>query len=105
MGKIQIAMESSPRVGKSQLTDYTGRTVRFVGKVKSSQGGVATLEAPDGGEVQIQNATPYETSHVEIVGDVQSGDSITQQSFVDFGDNFNMTNYAELLRLAHGNRV
>jgi len=36
---------------------------------------------------------------------VQSGDSITQQSFVDFGDNFNMTNYAELLRLAHGNRV
>merc|ERR1712166_96411 len=96
---------ASPRVGKSHLAEYDGKTVRFVGKVKSNDGGVAVLEAPDGGEVQVHNSTPYETDYVEIFGSVQSADAISQQSFVDFGNDFHIGNYNQLLKLAHGNRV
>eukprot|EP00656_Telonema_subtile_P005491 TRINITY_DN12499_c0_g1_i1.p1 TRINITY_DN12499_c0_g1~~TRINITY_DN12499_c0_g1_i1.p1 ORF type:complete len:137 (+),score=24.49 TRINITY_DN12499_c0_g1_i1:95-505(+) len=103
-GKPRSTM-ASPRVGKSHLAEYDGKTVRFVGKVKSNDGGVAVLEAPDGGEVQVHNSTPYQTQFVEILGSVQSAGAISQQSYVDFGDEFHMGNYNELLRLTHGNRV
>eukprot|EP00658_Telonema_sp_P-2_P020514 TRINITY_DN18114_c0_g1_i3.p1 TRINITY_DN18114_c0_g1~~TRINITY_DN18114_c0_g1_i3.p1 ORF type:complete len:135 (+),score=40.30 TRINITY_DN18114_c0_g1_i3:133-537(+) len=97
-------MECSPRIGKSHFGDYNGKVVRFVGKVKSNNGGVAVLEAPDGGEVTVQNSTPYSTQFVEVLGSVQ-GNAIAQQSYVDFGDNFHMENYNQMLRLVHGNRV
>eukprot|EP00658_Telonema_sp_P-2_P020515 TRINITY_DN18114_c0_g1_i4.p1 TRINITY_DN18114_c0_g1~~TRINITY_DN18114_c0_g1_i4.p1 ORF type:complete len:113 (+),score=39.25 TRINITY_DN18114_c0_g1_i4:185-523(+) len=64
-------MECSPRIGKSHFGDYNGKVVRFVGKVKSNNGGVAVLEAPDGGEVTVQNSTPYSTQFVEVLGSVQ----------------------------------
>ena len=69
-------------------------------------------------QVQVHNSTPYQTQFVEILGSVQSAGAISQQSYVDFGDEFrestrccsseidtDMGNYNELLRLTHGNRV
>merc|ERR1711865_1331658 len=82
---IQTSTMSSPRVGKKHLNSYQNKSVRFVGKVISNQEGTATLEAPDGGEVQIQNSTSYGSDFVEIMGEVQSDSLISQQSAIDFG--------------------
>merc|ERR1712166_149517 len=92
MGIQTTSTMSSPRVGKKHLNSYQNKSVRFVGKVISNQGGTATLEAPDGGEVQIQNSTAYGSDFVEIMGEVQSDSFISQQSAIDFGADFHMDN-------------
>merc|ERR1711934_651335 len=94
------------RVAKQYLENYTGRNVRLVGKVISNDGANAVLEDAMGEQVNISSVSgPYQSQYVEIIGAVQPDSSIETMHTIEYGDDFNMANYKELLQLAHGGRL
>merc|ERR1711934_79030 len=108
MGALSSTKMELPavRVATSHLENYTGRSVRLVGKVISNDGATAVLEDAEGQKVNVTNVSgPYESQFVEVIGSVQPDSSIETATSIEFGNEFNMANYAELLKLAHGSRV
>ncbi|KCV71613.1 hypothetical protein H696_01031 [Fonticula alba] len=90
------------RVGRSQLSKYVDRNVRFVGQViRTNPGHTAVLAAPDGGEVIIilQSGTPVDSKFIEVIGTVQPDQSIRELSITSFGDDFDMDNFNSLLQI------
>ncbi|KIZ02944.1 hypothetical protein MNEG_5011 [Monoraphidium neglectum] len=97
------ADEPTPRVGFAQLKNMIGRRVLFVGRVESQDVGRAHMAAPDGSKVVIEGASSaFETQFAEVQGVVVDPTTIREESHVDFGENFDMNTYNELLRLANG---
>lgn len=77
-----------PRVGFSQLKNYIGRKVLFVGKIESMENGMVHMQAPDGAKVMVQANTNYTTPFVEVTGTVLDPTTIKEDGHVDFGENF-----------------
>merc|ERR1712167_360207 len=103
---IKLTMQATVRVAKSNLASYEGRRVRLVGKVVSNDGAGAVLEDAEGQQVQISKvAGPYDSQFVEVLGEVQHDHTIDTDHAIELGNEFNMQNYGELLKLIHGNRV
>ncbi|KAJ5077265.1 replication protein a3 [Anaeramoeba ignava] len=91
------------RVNHSMLKDQVGKSVRFVGKVTHLQGNEAKLLSPDSVEVSIirePNSLKYSSDFVEVVGTVNSNLSIKESQFVNFGNNFDLQTYNEMLQLS-----
>ena len=85
------------------LPSFSGRIVTLVGKVVSQGGGMATIEACDGNQVQVQmSGEPYTSTIVEIVGIVNQDNSVTEYKYCPFGDDLDMGNYNQLVQLASG---
>merc|ERR1711934_522409 len=104
----QEKMSDQPavRVARSHLENYSGRTVRLVGTVVNNDGATAILQDAEGQKVNITKvAGPYDSSCVEVIGTVQPDMSIETMRAIDLGNSFNMENYNEVLKLAHGSRV
>lgn len=95
----------TPRVGYSQLKDFIGKRVLFVGKVDTIEGGIVQLLAPDGSRVKVHANTPFDTAFVEVLGTVMDPESIREELHVHFGDSFDLNLYGELLKLSNGQHV
>jgi len=96
----------TPRVNYTMLHSYMNRTVRFVGKVANSNPHTVTLYSTDGASVLVHNidSNSFKPNHyVEVIGEVTSNNSnlilkpANAQNVIDFGENFNIENYNELL--------
>lgn len=77
-----------PRVGFGQLKSFVGRSVIFVGRVESMEGGVVVMQAPDGSHVHVQASSSFDTPFVEVTGVVVDPQTIREESHVDYGDSF-----------------
>ena len=82
-----IMADITPRVNKALISKYRGGNVRLVGKVLSQADGKATIEAKDG-PVVVSTQSQYGSTYVEVIGHVESDDSIKEFTYSDFGDNF-----------------
>eukprot|EP00879_Flechtneria_rotunda_P010072 GHRR01010530.1.p1 GENE.GHRR01010530.1~~GHRR01010530.1.p1 ORF type:complete len:111 (+),score=7.73 GHRR01010530.1:283-615(+) len=94
-----------PRVGFSQLKNFIGKTVTFLGKIESMENGLVHMQAPDGSRVQVQANSAYDTPYAEITGMVIDPMTIKEDSHVNFGDSFDLNLYNEMLKLANGQYV
>ncbi|KAA6401888.1 MAG: hypothetical protein EZS28_002585 [Streblomastix strix] len=103
-----VAADATPRINSELMQNYIGRTVRFVGKVDAPIGGDGSqlvLIGSDSGRVSINREpeSQFPTSqYVEIVGNVDSNDSITEVLLVEFGNNFDLAAYDQCVRLING---
>lgn len=73
------------RINRSRFPDFTGRTVRFVGKVESHENSRLTLTAPDGGEVTCglrEDTAVPKSKFVEVIAEVQEDGSLEQRGFL-----------------------
>ena len=95
--------EVAPRVNGQQMAMMKGKKVRLVGQVVGPEGDLYKFVAPDNLEVQVKPSAGgnYETKFVEVEGVVNGGGVLEEHSFVNFGDNFEMSNYNELCTLYH----
>eukprot|EP00019_Armaparvus_languidus_P000689 CAMPEP_0168597344 /NCGR_PEP_ID=MMETSP0420-20121227/10604_1 /TAXON_ID=498008 /ORGANISM="Pessonella sp." /LENGTH=88 /DNA_ID=CAMNT_0008634169 /DNA_START=18 /DNA_END=280 /DNA_ORIENTATION=+ len=83
---------SSPRVNAATLAQYAGKLVRVVGKVVQQQNGTGVLQTSDGGSINVTNVTEAWTDQfVEVIGMVQSADTVQAQTSKSFGNNFDFT--------------
>jgi len=91
----------TPRVNSACLPQNIHQTVRLVGKVEQILGGnVITLRACDDGLVTVKltsECTPG-TTYVEILGKVLPDRSVQSLSCTNFGDEFDMKVYNELIK-------
>lgn len=78
----------TPRVGYSQLKDFIGKRVIFVGKMDTVEGGIVHLHAPDGSRVKVHANSTYDTTYVEVLGTVIDPESIREESHVHYGESF-----------------
>lgn len=78
----------TPRVGYSQLKDFIGKRVIFVGKVENLESGVVHLQAPDGSRVKVQANSTYDTAYVEVLGTVVDPETIREELHVHYGESF-----------------
>lgn len=78
----------TPRIGFSQMKDFIGKRIIFVGKVENIEAGTVTLQAPDGSRVRVHANSPYDTAYVEVTGTVLDPESIREESHVHYGDAF-----------------
>ena len=97
----------TPRCNASMLAAHVGRTVRVAGKVVSAAGAQTVVELSDGGQVQVAPApgSAYGSQFVEIIGEVAdegSGPMLKEQRATDLGDDFDLGDYDQLVRLASG---
>ena len=85
-------MEAAPRINKSLMPQYLGKTVRLVGKVESvpDRNGEAAILSSDGERVKILHANPstFCTAFVEVLGKVNSDGSIQEYTSSSFGNTF-----------------
>mmetsp|Transcript_29111 Transcript_29111/g.38288 ORF Transcript_29111/g.38288 Transcript_29111/m.38288 type:complete len:109 (-) Transcript_29111:99-425(-) len=94
----------TPRINGGLRSQFVGKTVLLVGRVLNQNGVNATIQASDGQAVQI-NRTPgqnYNSTFIEVTGQIQSDLSVQEYKSCEFGDNFNLQNYEALVQLATG---
>ncbi|KAI0729841.1 replication factor A protein 3 [Fomitopsis betulina] len=101
-----MAENVSPRVNAARLAQYIGRTVRLTGKVIRSQGDVAILQAPDGGEVSVKlNRDTHLTSPiVEVIGTVIDAATIKVLAHIDIEDELDLDITNDTVELWHDPR-
>ncbi|KAK9470737.1 replication factor A protein 3 [Dipodascopsis tothii] len=94
--------EITPRVNAPLLSKYQDRTVRLVGKVTELRGDNASLDS-DGHVTVILNrdSNLREGNACEIIGKVQSDNTVRMLDGTDFGANFDMTAANTLVGLIH----
>ncbi|KAI0090381.1 replication factor A protein 3-domain-containing protein [Irpex rosettiformis] len=86
-----MSAQTSPRVNSARLSDYRNRTVRLTGKVlRFTDSDDVILQASDGGEVKVVmipgSASALSSTYVEVIGVVQSADTIKAQACINNGD-------------------
>eukprot|EP01102_Stenamoeba_stenopodia_P003505 TRINITY_DN13576_c0_g1_i1.p2 TRINITY_DN13576_c0_g1~~TRINITY_DN13576_c0_g1_i1.p2 ORF type:complete len:104 (-),score=16.34 TRINITY_DN13576_c0_g1_i1:11-322(-) len=91
---------SGKRVNYSLLPQHIGTLVTIVGKVINRVPNGVILETSDQAQVTIHTnmANNYDV-FVEVVGTVNPDLSIREQSFTNFGANFDLANYDEVIKL------
>uniref|UniRef100_A0A7S2UTE4 Replication factor A protein 3 n=1 Tax=Fibrocapsa japonica TaxID=94617 RepID=A0A7S2UTE4_9STRA len=106
MAETQIQEGVTPRINGSLRQNFVGRPVCLVGKVLDVQenSGSAVIQSSDGSSVQVVMApgSSYLTSFVEIVGEVLPDLSIKEFKSIDYGENFDLDLYNQVLQLANG---
>lgn len=95
-------VSSIVRVDSLSLRQEAQNTVRLVGKVlQCNKGQTALLEACDRGQVlvNLNPDTEYHSKYVEVTGLVAAdGQSLQEMWSVPFGDNFDLSLYAEFMK-------
>lgn len=85
-----MSADATPRVGFSQLKNFIGKTIIFVGQLETIQGQNVTMQAPDGSRVTVQSnmRQQFDTKFCEVTGVVVDPCTIQEESHVNFGDKF-----------------
>ncbi|EPT02196.1 hypothetical protein FOMPIDRAFT_1118942 [Fomitopsis schrenkii] len=101
-----MAENVSPRVNAARLAQYIGRTVRLTGKVLRSQGDVAIIQAPDGGEVSVKltRDTHLTVPFVEIIGTVVDAATIKMLAHIDIDSELDLEIANDTVELWHDPR-
>ncbi|KAF9200660.1 hypothetical protein BGZ49_009095 [Haplosporangium sp. Z 27] len=112
-----MSLPLTPRVNSAMLSGKVGETVRFVGKIIEQNGSRALMTASDKGQAEIHmdpvkqlyrvtnwwqkyinfGASQYGTEYIEVIGTVNSDYSISEMISTNFGNNFDMDIYNELI--------
>ncbi|KAK2464303.1 hypothetical protein APHAL10511_003760 [Amanita phalloides] len=98
----------SPRVNAALFPQYKGKVVRLTCKRISIHGDTATVEASDGGELcvlmtrdlRIGEAGPY----VELIGNVVDSTTLKLMTYVDLGQELDLSVVDSAIRLMHDPR-
>lgn len=92
-----------PRVNFELMSQYTGKRVRFVGKVEQISENTMKVRSSDDSivEVILSGAAP-DGPYVEIDGTVEGPNTIREDSSTSFGSSFDMQNYNEVCKLMNG---
>ena len=88
-----------PRVNFELMSQYTGKRVRFVGKVEQISENTMKVRSSDDSivEVILSGAAP-DGPYVEIDGTVEGPNTIREDSSTSFGSSFGMFKYCILNR-------
>ncbi|KAJ9474720.1 Single-stranded DNA binding protein 12k chain [Pseudozyma hubeiensis] len=90
----------TPLINSSMLSQYSGQTVRIVGKVQKITGNTLLIQTSDQGNVEVAlnpDSDITGSTYVEITGKVSEGGSdmdghlIREFAIVDCGDGVDMT--------------
>mmetsp|Transcript_22051 Transcript_22051/g.61200 ORF Transcript_22051/g.61200 Transcript_22051/m.61200 type:complete len:108 (-) Transcript_22051:120-443(-) len=93
----------TPRVNGALLRQNIGRKVLLVGEVLSLEEGFVRMMAADQTPVtvKVQDNAPFQTRYAEVLGTVESENSVMADQHFAFGDNFDLNNYNEMVKLAN----
>lgn len=83
---------TTPRINSSMLPNYIGRVVRISGKLISLQTD-AVIESTDGGQITVivaPNSPIGSDTYLEIIGKVESENTIREMDTCNFGDNYDL---------------
>ncbi|PSC72767.1 replication A 14 kDa subunit B [Micractinium conductrix] len=90
-----------PRVNAELMGQYVGKRVKLVGRVEGAEGSTLRLRAPDETVVTVNMANPVpQSQYVEVEGVVNSAANMTEETCTPFGDNFDLSNYNQMCKLA-----
>ncbi|KAK4046625.1 hypothetical protein OIO90_006495 [Microbotryomycetes sp. JL221] len=93
----------TPRINSGRMGDYIGQTVRITGKVVSRDGDTTTLELSDGGQVSVKlnRESNHRDTFVEVLGKVESPDSLQEYTSCNMGDTFDMDLMDKVVEMTH----
>ncbi|KAF9533365.1 replication factor A protein 3 [Crepidotus variabilis] len=96
----------SPRVNSAQLANYLGKNVRLACKVLNIDVTQIVVEASDGGQVnvQIQSHSEIDDTYIEVVGKVQTPDTIRALACIGMGSDLDMKLVNDTIILTHDPR-
>jgi len=100
----------STRVNAARLSEYIGRHVRLACKVLKMNENRATVQASDGGQVNLQlstislKKTANMDSYVEVVGRVIDANTMQMLAFLNLGDDLDMKLVNDTIELIHDPR-
>lgn len=96
---------NTPRINKALLEHFVGTPVRLVGKVLQSKNNECIVESSDRQEVRLTLLASEQVlelgQHAEFIGKVEKDLSISVQFFTNFGKQFDLENYDQLVELAN----
>lgn len=96
--------KAKPRINGSMIPKFIGSVVTLVGRTQGSSAGASTLqlETGDKQQVTVLFSQPLDeplTLYVEVVGEVGPDCSISVLTYVNWGDNFDLDTYNEVMQL------
>mmetsp|Transcript_36417 Transcript_36417/g.65155 ORF Transcript_36417/g.65155 Transcript_36417/m.65155 type:complete len:108 (-) Transcript_36417:252-575(-) len=93
----------TPRVNGGMLRQFVGRRVLLVGEVLSLEDNFVRVMAADSQTVNVKVAdkSPFHTKFTEVLGVVESDNSVVMEKHFPWGDSFDMNNYNELVKLSN----
>jgi len=94
----------APRVNGELLGQFLGKKVLVVGEVTPIDGGRATIKTVDDKMITITLAdgASFGSKFVEFEATVDGPTAVTECSRVEFGDDFDVFSYGELVKLMNG---
>mmetsp|Transcript_3372 Transcript_3372/g.7377 ORF Transcript_3372/g.7377 Transcript_3372/m.7377 type:complete len:110 (-) Transcript_3372:746-1075(-) len=101
-----MAFDCTPRVNFEVMQRFIGKKVSVVGEIESTTPeGQIVLITSDKGRIHINTnprAGPYDTKFLEFVGNVVDPRTLQEEEHTNFGDNFDMNMYNEMVKLSNG---
>ncbi|KAI1301125.1 60S acidic ribosomal protein P1-alpha 3 [Mortierella claussenii] len=94
-----MSLPQTTRVNSKMLGANVGNTVRFVGKIVEQNGTRAIFTASDKGQVEVHMipSSQYGTPYIEVIGVVNGDHSLQEMTSTNFGDEFDMETYDQLV--------
>eukprot|EP00283_Hemiselmis_rufescens_P004418 CAMPEP_0173436732 /NCGR_PEP_ID=MMETSP1357-20121228/17030_1 /TAXON_ID=77926 /ORGANISM="Hemiselmis rufescens, Strain PCC563" /LENGTH=113 /DNA_ID=CAMNT_0014401855 /DNA_START=56 /DNA_END=397 /DNA_ORIENTATION=+ len=105
---VAAISQPAPRINSTLLQQRVGLQVTVVGKVKPGvgQGEYVHLEGSDGGDIIVNRSQSvqgdYGSDFVEVVGTVNADRTVTEAKFSNFGNDFDLKQYNDLVLLSNG---
>ncbi|KAF8819713.1 replication factor a protein 3 protein [Cardiosporidium cionae] len=100
--RLSETMESYRRVNGGQLSEFLGKTIRFIGEIKSISERSLLLNSVDGMEVSytLLQSTQPTSRFIEVIATVLSPMALQQQGpIIELGNELNMQNFNAAIKL------
>ncbi|GAA6016318.1 hypothetical protein JCM10207_000467 [Rhodosporidiobolus poonsookiae] len=94
----------TPRVNAARLAQTaTGKTVRLIGEVVTTDSSQVVLKASDGGQVKVNHNSmnTFSDTFVEVIGKVVDTDTISELSSIMLGSSVDMNAVEKMVELTH----
>mmetsp|Transcript_7462 Transcript_7462/g.10261 ORF Transcript_7462/g.10261 Transcript_7462/m.10261 type:complete len:106 (+) Transcript_7462:85-402(+) len=94
------------RVPGERLSNYTGQTVRIIGRVVGNDNGSPKLQLSSSGvTVSVTgsvDAKKYQSTYVEVIGRVRDATTVEELKSIQVDDSFDLETYNQMLRYSSG---
>ncbi|KAJ3505991.1 hypothetical protein NLJ89_g7120 [Agrocybe chaxingu] len=96
----------SPRVNSARLANFVGQEVRLPCKTLRIDGSRVTVEASDGGQVNVQALpnTDISETYIEVLGRVKDASTVQMLACINLGPNLDMKLVNDTIELIHDPR-